>query len=154
MGELETVIRADPHHTGPPPFTLTPSKGIVEANGKKLVTVTFRPHRPLMVFKEKVFINVPNQEKPTFVYLYGHCFQYQAFAMCDMPFTPFTHEEAMRDAAFVDALPVGTSSGATPTGIIEHPKVQPTLLPLKFENGERVKCILLGTSNLPLTPVA
>jgi hypothetical protein len=151
--DLETVIRADPHHTGPPPFTLTPSKGIVEANGKKVVTVTFRPHRPLMVFKEKVYINVPNQEKPTYVYLYGHCFQYQAYAMCDMRFAAFDKAEAPRDPAFVDALPVGTASGASKTGSVEHPKVQPSILPLKFEDGEKVKCIILGAGSPPLAPV-
>ncbi|CAE8696943.1 unnamed protein product, partial [Polarella glacialis] len=52
--KLETIIRADPNHTGPPPFTLTPSSGTVEANGSKTVTVTFRPHRPMAVFREKI----------------------------------------------------------------------------------------------------
>jgi len=152
--KLETLIRADPNHTGPAPFTLTPAAGTVEANGSKTVTVTFRPHRPLGLFREKLLVNVPNQKEPTFVYLYGHCFKYQAFAMYGMDFTPFGRVDVDTKAAFVDSLAVGTGSGFSSGTQFEHPPAQIKDFSLVFQHGERMKTLLIGAGVPPGTPSA
>mmetsp|Transcript_22689 Transcript_22689/g.41078 ORF Transcript_22689/g.41078 Transcript_22689/m.41078 type:complete len:1656 (+) Transcript_22689:42-5009(+) len=152
--KLETLIRADPNHTGPPPFTLTPASGTVEANGSKTVTVTFRPHRPLGLFREKILVNVPNQKEPTFVYLYGHCFKYQAFAMYGMDFTPFGRKDMDQKAAFTDSLAVGTGSGFSAGTPFEHPPAQIKNFSLVFEQGELMKTLLIGAGVPPGTPSA
>ena len=41
------------------------------------LALTFRPYRPLEIWKEKLYVDVPNQDFPSFLYLYGHCFEYQ-----------------------------------------------------------------------------
>ena len=41
------------------------------------------------VFKQRVYMNVPNQEVATYLYLYGHAFAYQMYAMYDEPVIPF-----------------------------------------------------------------
>eukprot|EP00931_Biecheleriopsis_adriatica_P086941 TRINITY_DN61489_c0_g1_i1.p1 TRINITY_DN61489_c0_g1~~TRINITY_DN61489_c0_g1_i1.p1 ORF type:complete len:1665 (-),score=434.14 TRINITY_DN61489_c0_g1_i1:72-4871(-) len=151
---LETVIRADPNHPGPPPFTLTPAVGTVEANGSMTVTVTFRPHRPLALFREKILVNVPNQREPTYVYLYGHCFKYQAFAMNGMEFSSFGKAETDTKAAFVDSLAVGTGSGFSAGTQFEHPAAQLKDFSLLFEQGQTLKTLLIGASVPPGTPSA
>jgi len=152
---LEAVVAADPNHTGPPPFTLTPSTGTVEANGSKTVTVTFRPHRPLTVFREKILVNVPNQKEPTFVYLYGHCFKYQTYALPSMDFGPFLRAKVDKPMALVDSLSVGLGSGANAeTGEFEFPKAQQTSYSLKFGEGERTQYLLVGASVPPGYPAA
>mmetsp|Transcript_81700 Transcript_81700/g.210345 ORF Transcript_81700/g.210345 Transcript_81700/m.210345 type:complete len:1701 (+) Transcript_81700:95-5197(+) len=152
---LESVVPADPNHVGVPPFTLTPSTGTVEANGTKTVTVTFRPHRPLSVFREKILIKVPNQKVPTFVHLYGHCFRYQIYALPGMDFGPFGRADAKKPGAFVDSLSLGV--GAPPSaapGVFEYPREQQTDISLKFDSGERVKYFLVGAGVPPGTPSA
>lgn len=152
--KLETLIRADPNHTGPLPFTLTPATGTVEANGSSVVTITFRPHRPLALFREKLLVNVPNQKEPTFVYLYGHCFKYQAYAMYGMDFGPFGRPDAKSKDAFVDSLAVGTGSGFSAGAQFEHPQAQIKNFKLEFEQSERLKTLLVGASVPPGTPSA
>jgi hypothetical protein len=149
---LETVVSAEAHHVGPSPFSLAPAIGVVEGNGQKTVTVTFRPHRPLEVFREKILVNVPNQKEPTFVYLYGHCFQYQGFAIPSLEFVPFTRVEARGPDAYVDALAVGAGSGASPEAEFVYPRAQRKDISLVFERGERSKFILLGAGSPPGTP--
>eukprot|EP00913_Durusdinium_trenchii_P027424 g25721.t2 len=114
--KLETVIRGD---RGAPPFTLSPETAT--ANSSLNVTVTFRPRRPNSLFREKVLVNVPNQREPTYVYLYGHCFKYQAYCLHSMDFTSFGRQEA----AFLDSLAVGTGATVTASGGFEYPSAQP-----------------------------
>jgi hypothetical protein len=152
---LETVIRADPHHTGPPPFTLSPSTGVVEANGTKTVTVTFRPHRPLGLFKEKILVDVPSQEEKTYVHLFGHCFKYQAYAVHDVPPAPFGRLEAKKvEGAWTDGLSVGLGSGVGEEGGFEYPRAMLKVFNLQFEGEERVKCLMMGGCVPPGTPAA
>jgi len=152
---LETVAGADPNHTGPPPFSLTPSTGVVEANGSKTVTVTFRPHRPMALFREKVLVNVPNQKEPTFVYLYGHCFKYQTYALSGLDFGPFLRAEAKGPMALSDSLAAGLGSGADPeTGEFEYPQAQQSEFSLEFGEGERTQYLLVGASVPPGYPSA
>lgn len=151
---LETVIPADPCHVGPSPFTLTPSTGVVEGNGQKTVTVTFRPHRPLEVFKEKILVNVPNQKEPTYLYLYGHCFQYQAFLIPPMVFGPFARAEAKSQDAFLDTLAVGSGSTASPDTDFTYQKAQRREISLLFERGDTSQFILFGNGVMPGTPWA
>jgi len=142
---LETVVPADPNHTGPPPFLLTPSAGVVEATGSKTVTVTFRPHRPLSVFREKIYVNVPNQKEPTYVYLYGHCFRYQAYALPGLHFGPFGRAGSEGPSAFVDALAVGVGASVdAATGNFAYPAAQQSEFLLEFSEGETVKHLLVG----------
>jgi hypothetical protein len=143
---LETVLGAEPCHLGPSPFTMVPSSGVVEANGRKEVTVTFRPHRPLEVFKEKILVNVPNQKSPTYVYLYGHCFDYQAYCIPAMNFGPFNKEALVKTSAFVDALAIGSGSGAAPDKEFVYPKAQRSHISVVFESDERSKYVLLGAA--------
>lgn len=152
---LETVIGADPNHTGPSPFTLSPSTGVVEANKSMAVTVTFRPHRPLTVFREKILVNVPNQKEPTFVYLYGHCFKYQTYALQGMSFSPFVGSQVPKPMALLDSLSVGLGSGANAeTGEFEFPQAQQMQFSLKFREGERAQYLLVGASVPPGFPSA
>jgi len=153
---LETVISAELNHTGAPAFTLSPSTGTVEANGQKMVTVTFRPHRPLALFREKVYVNVPNQKEPTYVYLYGHCFEYQAYAIPGMTFGSFGRTDVEQTGAFLDALAVGCGSHMGPGGEVRHRKAQQREFHLQFEQGEKLKPLhlLLGACVLPGTPSA
>lgn len=152
---LEAVAPADPNHTGPPPFVLTPSTGVVEANSSKTVTVTFRPHRPLAVFQEKILVNVPNQKEPTFVHLYGHCFKYQNYALSGVDFLPFTRRQAERPPAFVDSISFGVGSGANcETGDFEFPQAQKTDFLLQFEEGQRTQHLLVGSCVPPGYPAA
>jgi hypothetical protein len=149
---LETVVPVQENHSGAPPFTLTPATGTVQANGEKVVTVTFRPHRPLTVFKEKILVNVPNQKENTYVYLYGHCFRYQAYAIMGMELGPFGRAEAKSKAAFVDALAVGAGAEESAAGEFVYPAAQQKEFSLVFEpNGERMKYLLIGTGVPPGT---
>eukprot|EP00429_Kryptoperidinium_foliaceum_P117320 CAMPEP_0176308996 /NCGR_PEP_ID=MMETSP0121_2-20121125/64841_1 /TAXON_ID=160619 /ORGANISM="Kryptoperidinium foliaceum, Strain CCMP 1326" /LENGTH=851 /DNA_ID=CAMNT_0017650865 /DNA_START=18 /DNA_END=2573 /DNA_ORIENTATION=- len=144
---LETVVPADENYVGPPCFTLTPATGVVEANGSRTVLVTFRPHRPLALFREKVLVNVPNQKEPTYLYLYGHCFKYQVYAMPGMTFGPFGRAETRGPSAFVDALSVGIRSGANPeTGEFSYPQAQQTEFSLAFGKEDRTQFLLIGAS--------
>lgn len=152
--KLETIIRADPNHSGVSPFTLTPSFGTVEANGSRTVTVTFRPHRPLALFREKVLVDVPNQRVPTFIYLYGHCFKYQCFAMYGMKFGTFGRSDTEKKAAFVDSLAVGSGSGFSAGKPFEYPQAQIKEFSLVFGHGERLKTLLIGASVAPGTPLS
>jgi len=152
---LETVAAADPNHVGPPAFTLTPSTGVVAANSTRTVTVTFKPHRPMVLFRQKVLVSVPNQDQKTYVYLYGHCFRYQVYAIPGMEFAAFTKSEAKGQAALVDALSVGTGVGANPeTGIFKYPEVQQKKFSLTFQKGERTQYLLIGAGVPPGTPHA
>merc|ERR1719453_1584891 len=110
--KLETLIPAEPNHSGPPAFTLTPSTGTVPGNGTSTVKVVFRPHRPLAVYREKLLVNVPNQKEPTYVYLYGHCFDKQTFAMTDLDYGPFGLPEtkSKSKSAFTDSIAVGSGA--------------------------------------------
>ena len=63
------------------------SKAIVNTSRK--VQISFRPHRPFEIFREKVLVNVPNQDWPTYLYLYGHCFRYQMFVIYDLKIEAF-----------------------------------------------------------------
>jgi len=152
--DLETVIQADPNHVGPSPFSLSPSTGVVEANGRKTVVVTFRPHRPMGVFRGKVLVNVPNQKEQTYVYLYGHCFKQQAYALYGMKFGPFSKSHVSKDPAFVDSLAVGVGSGASVTGEFEYPRAMLSDFTLVFEHGERMKYMLVSACVPPGTPSA
>merc|ERR1712125_55983 len=143
---LETVLGAEACHVGPSPFTMVPSTGVVEANGKKEVVVTFRPHRPLEVFREKVLVNVPNQKEPTYVYLYGHCFDYQAYCIPAMDFGPFNKEAIVKTSAFVDSLAIGSGSGSAPDREFAYPKAQRSDIKVVFAAEERSKYVLLGAS--------
>jgi len=144
---LETVVPADQNHSGPPAFVLTPAVGVVEANGSRTVTIAFRPHRPLALFREKVLVNVPNQKVPTYLYLYGHCFRYQVYAIPGMTFGPFSRAETQGPSAFVDSLSVGVCSGANPeTGEFTHPKAQQTEFSLVFGKTEFTRSVLVGAS--------
>ncbi|CAJ1328393.1 unnamed protein product [Effrenium voratum] len=62
---------------------------------------------PLRLLAKRKPVNVPNQREKTYVYLYGHCFKYQAYGLYGMDFTAFGREEATAKAAFVDSLAVG-----------------------------------------------
>jgi hypothetical protein len=143
---LETVLSAEPCHVGPSPFTMVPASGLVEANGKKEVLVTFRPHRPLEVYREKVLVNVPNQKEPTYVYLYGHCFDYQAYCIPAMDFGPFSKEALVNTSAFVDSLAIGAGSGTAPDREFAYPKAQRSQISVVFESEERSKYVLLGAA--------
>jgi len=158
---MESVIPAEQNHVGVPPFTLTPATGTVKGHGEKKVTVTFRPHRPLEIFKEKLLVNVPNQKENTYVYLYGHCFMYQAFAMYDRDKTgaeflrAFARDDIDRSESFVDSLAIGT--GAPPlaeSGQFQFSSSQRKHFLLNFERGETQKTLLVGASVAPGTPKA
>eukprot|EP00927_Polykrikos_kofoidii_P077823 TRINITY_DN74730_c0_g1_i1.p1 TRINITY_DN74730_c0_g1~~TRINITY_DN74730_c0_g1_i1.p1 ORF type:complete len:1662 (-),score=352.24 TRINITY_DN74730_c0_g1_i1:23-5008(-) len=151
---MEPVVSAELHHVGPSPFTLTPSTASVEGHGSKTVTVTFRPHRPLEIFKEKILVNVPNQKEPTYLYLYGHCFQNWAYAIPGMIFGPFSRERVRRAEGFVDALAVGSGSGATPEAEFQYPRAQRREITLVFERGETSKFLIIGVGAPPGTPTA
>ncbi|CAK0881752.1 unnamed protein product [Prorocentrum cordatum] len=153
--DLQTIVQADVNHTGPPPFTLSPAAGVVEPNGKKIVTVTFRPHRPMGMFRQKILVNVPNQQEPTYVYLFGHCFKYQAYAMHDVPPAPFGRLEAKKaEGAFTDALAVGLGSGVGEAGEFEYPRAMLKNFCLRFEGEEQMKCLMMGGCVAPGTPAA
>jgi|Transcript_116949 hypothetical protein len=141
---LDTIIAAEPHHVGPPPFTLTPSSGVVPGHGSKTVKVTFRPHRPLAVFREKLLVNVPNQRKPTHVYLYGHCFTQQTYCMPDLAFEPFGGAEAKASSAFLDSIAVGSGAAVGSDGHFAYKNAQQSEFSLVFEQGEVVKYLLVG----------
>mmetsp|Transcript_40551 Transcript_40551/g.71324 ORF Transcript_40551/g.71324 Transcript_40551/m.71324 type:complete len:1627 (-) Transcript_40551:67-4947(-) len=149
---LETVLPAEPHHVGVGPFTLTPSTGTVAKFGSRTVTVTFRPHRPLAVFREKVLVNVPNQKEPTYVYLYGHCFAYQMYAMPYLDFGPFGSEEARRGSGFLDSVAVGVGAAVSAEGQFAFASAQQRDFCLEFKDGERMKSLLVGASVPPGTP--
>merc|ERR1719359_548127 len=144
--KLETLIPAEPHHIGPPAFTLTPSTGVVPGNGTKTVKVIFRPHRPLPVYREKLLVNVPNQKEPTYVYLYGHCFERQTFAMPFLDYGPFGAAEAKGKSAFLDAIAVGSGAVAGPDGHFAYRSAQQKEFSLVFEPGVTVKCLMVGAS--------
>jgi hypothetical protein len=152
--KMETLISADPNHVGPPPFTLTPSTGVVPGNSSKTVKVVFRPHRPLAVFREKILVNVPNQREPTYVYLYGHCFSQQTFAMPDLDYGPFGLSAVKAKSAFVDSIAVGSGAAAGTDGHFSYKSAQQTEFSLVFELGEIVKCLLIGASVPAGTPNA
>jgi len=151
---LRTVFSAEQNHVGVQPFTLSPATGVVEANGHREVTVTFRPHRPLAVFREKVFVEVPNQPAPTYLHLYGHCFSHQAYAIQGFDFGPFSLKEADRPSVFVDALAVGVGAHTSPAGELSYPKALSSTFSLVFERGERSKFLLAGACAPPGTPSA
>jgi len=152
--KLETLIPSEPHHIGPPAFTLTPSTGTVPGNGTSTVTVRFRPHRPLAVYREKLLVNVPNQKEPTYVYLYGHCFDKQTFAMTDLDYGPFGLSEAKGKSAFLDSIAVGSGAVKGADGHFAYESAQQSAFNLVFERGETVKCLLVGASVPPGTPAA
>lgn len=156
--KLEFLLRADPNHKGVPPFALSPATGTVAANGSRTVTVTFRPHRPMLVFREKVLVNVPNQREPTYVYLYGHSFKYQAFALTGMDFGPFGTGDGQggRVSAFVDSLAVGCGStfSSSSKDEFEYPRAQQKQFSLVFEHGQSVQYLLVGACVPPGTPSA
>jgi hypothetical protein len=152
--KLETLIPAEPHHVGPPAFTLTPSTGVVPGNGTQTVKVVFRPHRPLAVYREKLLVNVPNQKKPTYVYLYGHCFSQQTYAMCDLDYGPFGTSEAKAKSAFLDSIAVGSGANAGSDGHFAYRTAQQTEFSLVFELGETAKSILVGACVPAGTPTA
>jgi hypothetical protein len=141
---LETTIAAELHHVGPPPFTLTPSSGVVPGNGSKTVKVTFRPHRPLEVFREKLLVNVPNQKKPTHVYLYGHCFTQQTYCLPDIAFELFGGSEAKTGSAFLDSVAVGSGAVVGADGHFAYKNAQQSEFSVVFEQGETVKYLLVG----------
>lgn len=158
---MDSILPAEQNHVGVPPFTLTPATGTVKGNGEKKVKVTFRPHRPLEVFKEKLLVNVPNQKENTYVYLYGHCFMYQAYAMYDLDKTgqnfcrAFGKEDIDRPDAFVDALAVGAGAPALGEGgQFQYSSSQRKQFFLQFERGETQKSLLVGASVPPGTPKA
>eukprot|EP00746_Dinoflagellata_sp_MGD_P166659 gnl/MRDRNA2_/MRDRNA2_96709_c0_seq1.p1 gnl/MRDRNA2_/MRDRNA2_96709_c0~~gnl/MRDRNA2_/MRDRNA2_96709_c0_seq1.p1 ORF type:complete len:1652 (-),score=423.00 gnl/MRDRNA2_/MRDRNA2_96709_c0_seq1:82-5037(-) len=158
---LDSIIPAEQNHVGVPPFTLTPATGTVKGHGEKKVTVTFRPHRPLEVFKEKLLVNVPNQKENTYVYLYGHCFMYQAYAMYDLDKTgqnflrAFGREDIDRPDAFVDSLAVGAGAPSLGDGgQFQYSSSQRKHFLLEFERGETQKNLLVGASVAPGTPKA
>lgn len=153
--DLQAIVQADVNHTGPPPFTLSPAAGVVEANGKQTVTVTFRPHRPMGMFRQKILVNVPNQQEPTYVYLFGHCFKYQAYAIHDVEPAPFGRLEAKKaEGAFTDALAVGLGSGVGEAGEFEYPRAMLKNFCLRFEGEEQTKCLMMGGCVAPGTPAA
>lgn len=157
--QLDTVIPAEGSSTGVPTFTLTPQSGAVEAHGSRSVTVTFRPHRPMAVFMEKVLVNVPNQRSPTYVYLYGHSFSYQAYSIPGMIFGPFDQAMAAAMGAggiFTDALALGAGSGARADGDFSFKRAQPTDISLVFDHQkeERTKFLIVGAGHAPGTPAA
>ncbi|CAD7964794.1 unnamed protein product [Amoebophrya sp. A120] len=76
---------------GAPAFMLEPMKGKIagkatdDAPDTELqVEAKFRPHRPSELFLEKQYVFVPNQDFPTYVYLYGHSFLYQMYVIYDL----------------------------------------------------------------------
>jgi len=155
---LETVVPADSNHSGVPPFTLAPSKGTVDPRGEQLVIVTFRPHRPMALFREKVLVNVPNQGKPAYLYLYGHCFQYQAYAIPSIVFGGDfdVATEVAPSSAFADSLAVGCGSNAGTDGEIVHQKVQLSEFLLQFQQGTEPPPLhlLVGASVQKGSPLA
>jgi len=158
---LDTMIPAEQNHVGVPPFILTPATGTVKGHGEKKVTVTFRPHRPLEIFKEKLLVNVPNQKDNTYVYLYGHCFMYQAYAMYERDnigkefLRAFGREDIDKSDAFVDSLAVGAGAPALGEGgQFQYASSQRKHFLLEFERGESQKGILVGASVAPGTPKA
>eukprot|EP00928_Gymnodinium_smaydae_P071664 TRINITY_DN5519_c0_g1_i1.p1 TRINITY_DN5519_c0_g1~~TRINITY_DN5519_c0_g1_i1.p1 ORF type:complete len:1585 (+),score=286.70 TRINITY_DN5519_c0_g1_i1:58-4755(+) len=141
---LRTVIASEQCHAGPSPFTLSPAVGVVGPNGKQEVTITFRPHRPCEVFREKIFVDVPMQKEKTFLYLYGHCFHYQAYCIPGMEFSPFGRADVTPTGAFVDALALGVGSGSTPDQAFSFPSAQRKNISVVFERGELSKFVLIG----------
>jgi len=152
--KLETLLPADPNHIGPSAFTLTPSTGTVPGNGSKTVKVVFRPHRPLPVYREKLLVNVPNQKVPTYVYLYGHCFERQTFAMPFLDYGIFGAAEAKGKSAFLDSIAIGSGAVAGPDGHFAYRSAQQKEFSLVFEPGVTEKSILVGASVPPGTPTA
>merc|ERR1740130_578232 len=152
--KLETLIPAEANHVGPSAFTLTPSTGVVPGNSSKTVKVVFRPHRPLAVFREKLLVNVPNQKEPTYVYLYGHCFSQQTFAMPDLDYGPFGLSVINERSAFVDSVAVGSGAVVGTDGHFTYQTAQQTEFSLLFEIGETAKNLLVGASVPAGTPNA
>merc|ERR1712008_617158 len=120
--------------------------------------VTFRPHRPMALCREKVLVNVPNQAKPTYFYLYGHCFKYQAYAIPSIvlggDFDVAT--EVAPSSAFADSLAVGCGSNAGSDGKIVYQRVQQSEFLLQFEQGAEPPPLhlLVGASVPKGTPLA
>jgi len=152
--KLDTLIPAEAHHVGPPAFTLTPSTGVVPGNGTQTVKVVFRPHRPLSVYREKILVNVPNQKKPTYIYLYGHSFLQQTFAMRDLDYGPFGASEAKVKSAFLESIAVGSGATSGSDGHFAYPTAQQKEFSLVFEQSESVKYILVGACVPAGTPTA
>lgn len=155
--QMESLIRAGPNHKGIPPFTLTPSSATVAAHSSLPVMVTFRPNRPLAVYREKILVNVPNQKEPTYVYLYGHCFKYQSFALRGQTFGSFGSEVSQgQSSAFMDSLALGCGSkfsSSTPDAF-EYPQAQEKEFSLVFEHGQTLQYLLVGAAVPPGTPAA
>jgi hypothetical protein len=152
--KLETIIPAEMHHVGPPVFTLTPSTGVVPGNGSKTVKVTFRPHRPFTVFREKLLVNVPNQKTPTYVHLYGHCFTAQTYCMPYLDYGPFGGTDVKVGSAFLDSIAMGSGAVVGADGNFAFKSPQQSELSLVFEEGENVKYLLVGASWPPGYPTA
>mmetsp|Transcript_45133 Transcript_45133/g.107346 ORF Transcript_45133/g.107346 Transcript_45133/m.107346 type:complete len:1663 (+) Transcript_45133:129-5117(+) len=153
--KLETEVESEKDERRVQPFRITPVSGIVKGNEQKAVTITFRPHCPSAMFREKVLVNVPNQKEPTYVYLFGHCFTYQVYAMYDMDFSPFkTVAGSLKDTSFKGPLAIGTGSTTDGGGDFAYRSAQERLFRLQFEKGEKVKCLLVGSCVPPGTPKA
>jgi len=119
---------------------------VVMPNLNCTVTVTFRPHMPRTVFREKVLINVPNQITPTYVYLFGHCFKYQVWATSAIDFAAFGRAQAQGQPCFNDVLAVGTGTNADTNGELVYHHAVERQLNLTFEKEERSKYMLIGAS--------
>jgi hypothetical protein len=149
---LKSIIAAEANHVGGDPFTLTPATGLVKGNESKVVKVTFRPHRPLALFREKILVDVPNQKEPTYVYLYGHCFHYQTYAIHDLSFGAFGAKDIKRPCVFQDALAVGFGRPADPDGAANefaYRSAQEKNFVLTFQGAETSKSILVGAAANP-----
>lgn len=66
------------------------------------ITINFNPSRPQEVYKEKIHVFVANQECPTYLYVYGYCFQYQMYCINDVEVGPFEKEEMCAKAQILE----------------------------------------------------
>jgi hypothetical protein len=99
---IKPISRNFPENrNGAPVFSFMPATGDIEAKpldpdtgaiqpSSVTTNISFRPHLPFEVFKEKFLFYVANQKQPTYLYLYGHCFAYQMYCIYDLKIKPFS----------------------------------------------------------------
>jgi len=156
------------NHAGPPCFMLEPKKGVIGGKNSDsapdtelAVEAKFRPHRPCELFREKQYIFVPNQDFPMYVYLYGHCFLYQMYAMQDFTVeqlpsnlrAPSQFEDGLNMSRIANSGDDGeTQAARTAEGIPnEYLNPQRKTLELTFEEGakELSQVIIVGCAAPP-----
>jgi len=153
--QLQRRLQSSTNCLGIPPFVLTPSSGVIAGKAtdedspvKVPITVTFRPHRPFEIFREKIYVSVANQTKESFLYVYGHAFRYSMYLIYFDEFGPFDDINTL--GPFQDELSVGMATSNPKLlyyeekATAEYCRAQRTSFNLTFdpETNEEVKLII------------